>query len=129
MDYILEVENLTKEFPGVVALDRVKLQVKKGEVHAVVGENGAGKSTLMKILGGQYTSDNGRIFLKGEEIKIASIEASLKLGISVIYQEFNLVPELSVAEKAESGYQAGSAHERPLGFTAADGGGRKGDVV
>jgi ABC-type sugar transport system ATPase subunit len=98
MDYILEVQNLTKEFPGVVALDRVELKVKKGEVHAVVGENGAGKSTLMKILGGQYMPDNGRVLINGEEQKITSIDASLKLGISVIYQEFNLVPELSVAE-------------------------------
>jgi len=98
MEFIIEVKNISKEFPGVKALDCVNVNVKKGEIHAVVGENGAGKSTLMKIIGGQYTLDSGEIYLSGQQAKISSIQDSIVYGISVIYQEFNLVPELTVAE-------------------------------
>jgi ABC-type sugar transport system ATPase subunit len=98
MEYILEVKNLSKDFPGVKALNRVSFGVIKGEVHAVIGENGAGKSTLMKILGGQYLLDNGEIYLRGKPAKITGIQNSINQGISVIYQEFNLIPELTVAE-------------------------------
>ena len=98
MEYILEVKNLSKDFLGVKALDRVSFGVVEGKVHAVVGENGAGKSTLMKILGGQYLLDNGEIYLHGKPTKITGIQNSINQGISVIYQEFNLIPELSVAE-------------------------------
>lgn len=95
---LLEVRNITKRFPGVVALNNVSLKFYPGEVHAVVGENGAGKSTLMKIVAGAYTPDAGEIILQGEKVSFAHpIEAFAK-GISIIYQEFNLLPERSVAQ-------------------------------
>ncbi len=94
---LLEVRNITKKFPGVQALDDVSLQFYGGEVHAVVGENGAGKSTLMKILAGAYTPDSGDIVLDGHKVSYSHpIEAQRK-GISIIYQEFNLLPERTVA--------------------------------
>ena len=98
MDTILEVSGITKQFPGVKALDNVSFDVERGEVHAVVGENGAGKSTLMKILGGLYPADFGEITINGKKTAIRGVLDSLKSGISVIYQEFNLVPMLTVAE-------------------------------
>ncbi len=98
MDEILELENISKRFYGIRALDAVSMKVKRGTVHAVVGENGAGKSTLMKILGGLYKKDSGLIKIKGREIKINSVLDAERHGISVIYQEFNLVPYLTVAE-------------------------------
>lgn len=94
----VEVKNITKTFPGVLALDDVSLRIQKNEVHALVGENGAGKSTLMKILGGVYAADKGEIFINGEKTAIKGIDSSKKAGIAVIYQEFNLMPELTVAE-------------------------------
>lgn len=94
---LIEVQNITKKFPGVQALDDVSLQFFGGEVHAVVGENGAGKSTLMKILAGAYTPDSGSILLDGKKVTFSHpIEAQSK-GISIIYQEFNLLPERTVA--------------------------------
>lgn len=98
MDTILKISGITKQFPGVKALDDVSFDVIRGEVHAVVGENGAGKSTLMKILGGLYPADSGEIMLDGKKVAIRGVLDSLKNGISVIYQEFNLVPMLTVAE-------------------------------
>ncbi|MDR0380870.1 MAG: sugar ABC transporter ATP-binding protein [Oscillospiraceae bacterium] len=94
----IEARKICKIFPGVRALSDVTLSVEKGEVHAVVGENGAGKSTLMKILGGLYSMDSGRILIDGKECEIKSIADSLRHGISVIYQELNLMPALTVAE-------------------------------
>src|SRR5512142_3413749 len=94
---LLEVRHITKQFPGVLALDNVSLKFMPGEVHAVVGENGAGKSTLMKIMAGAYLPDSGDIWLEGEKVAFAHpIEAHEK-GISIIYQEFNLLPERTVA--------------------------------
>ena len=94
---LLEVRNITKRFPGVLALDDVSLPFMPGEVHAVVGENGAGKSTLMKIMSGAYIPDSGEIYLDGEKVSFAHpVEAQSK-GISIIYQEFNLLPERTVA--------------------------------
>lgn len=93
-----EAKDVNKSFPGVKALNDVSLTVNKGEVHAVVGENGAGKSTLMKILGGLYGMDSGQLFFNGEKVDIRSISDARKNGISVIYQELNLMPELTVAE-------------------------------
>lgn len=98
MDTILKISGITKQFPGVKALDNVSFDVERGEVHAVVGENGAGKSTLMKILGGLYSADFGEITINGKKTAIRGVLDSLKSGISVIYQEFNLVPMLTVAE-------------------------------
>jgi ribose transport system ATP-binding protein len=95
---LLELEGLTKRFPGVVALDGVDLSVAAGEIHALVGENGAGKSTLIKLLCGGYTPDGGEMRLSGAPYLPASPLAALKAGIRVVYQEFNLLPFLSVAE-------------------------------
>lgn len=97
-EYILEVNNVSKIFPGVKALDHVSLKIHKGELHAFVGENGAGKSTLMKILNGNYTKDGGSIIFDGQEADIKSPDDARNLGISIIFQELNLVPHLSVAE-------------------------------
>lgn len=97
-DVLLEMRDITKRFPGVLALDKVKLEVRYGEVHCLVGENGAGKSTLMKILAGAVPMDSGQIFLEGQPIQITSPYHAQQLGISMIYQEFNLIPYLSVAE-------------------------------
>jgi len=95
---ILRMEGITKSFPGVRALEDVGFEVLPGEVHALMGENGAGKSTLMKILAGAYAADSGRILVDGEPVHIDSPLKAYDLGINIIYQEFNLVPQLSVAE-------------------------------
>lgn len=97
-DYILQVRGLTKAFSGVKALDNVQLNVRKGEVHALMGENGAGKSTFMKILIGLLTPDSGQIIFDGAELKADSVSGVLKKGISMIHQEILVVPELSVAQ-------------------------------
>jgi inositol transport system ATP-binding protein len=97
-DYILELEDITKEFPGVKALDNIQLKVRKGTVHALMGENGAGKSTLMKIIFGIYTPDSGSIKFKGEEIKLSGSKDALRRGISMIHQELTPVPQMTVAE-------------------------------
>ncbi len=94
----VEVRGINKRFPGVIALSDVSIAVEKGEVHALVGENGAGKSTLMKILGGLYSADSGEILIDGHKTDIRSIADAQKTGISVIYQELNLMPALTVAE-------------------------------
>ena len=94
----LVVRDLTKSYPGVRALDAVDFDVRRGEVHALVGENGAGKSTLVKILAGAVLPDSGTIEIQGVPVHIASPRQSEALGISVIYQEFNLVPEMTVTE-------------------------------
>lgn len=98
VNYILEMKGIQKKFPGVFALDNVNFNLKKGEVHALVGENGAGKSTLIKILSGAHKKDKGKITLNKKRVDIKDPKHSQELGISVIYQEFNLVPYLSVAE-------------------------------
>ena len=95
---LLRTHQLTKTFPGVVAVDQVDFDVRAGEIHALVGENGAGKSTLIKVLGGVYQADGGRIVFDGREVSFASTHQSQESQISVIYQELNLVPDLSVAE-------------------------------
>lgn len=97
-EYVLQMQAVTKQFPGVLALDKVDFNLRPGEVHCLVGENGAGKSTLMKILAGAQPMDSGQILLSGESIEIASPHHAQQLGISMIYQEFNLSPYLSVAE-------------------------------
>ena len=94
----LRTVQLTKTFPGVVAVDQVDFDVRPGEIHALVGENGAGKSTLIKILGGVYLADGGQDRFAGREVSFASTHQSQESQISVIYQELNLVPDLSVAE-------------------------------
>ncbi len=95
---ILEVRGISKRFPGVVALDDVSLAFYPGEVHAIVGENGAGKSTLMKILAGAYSADRGEILFQGQSVSFGHPSEAQKAGISIIYQEFNLLPERTVAQ-------------------------------
>ncbi|ODT06574.1 MAG: D-xylose ABC transporter ATP-binding protein [Mesorhizobium sp. SCN 65-20] len=96
--YLLEVENVRKEFPGVLALDNVQLKLKRGSVHALMGENGAGKSTLMKIVAGIYTPDSGTFKLRGEDIKLRGPLDALEHGIAMIHQELNLMAPMTVAE-------------------------------
>ena len=95
---ILSIENVSKSFPGVKALDDVSLQVRRGIVHGIVGENGAGKSTLMKILSGVYKKDTGAISFDGETVEFDAPIESLRKGFSIIYQEFNLVNAMTVGE-------------------------------
>ena len=95
---VLEVTHITKQFPGVLALDDVSVAFYPGEVHAVVGENGAGKSTLMKVLAGAYKPDSGEIILDGRPVTFNHPSEAQRAGISIIYQEFNLLPERTVAE-------------------------------
>lgn len=95
---ILEVKNITKRFPGVLALDDVSVKFYPGEVHAVVGENGAGKSTLMKVMAGAYQQEQGQIFFASKQIEFGHPREAQNAGISIIYQEFNLLPERTVAE-------------------------------
>ncbi len=95
---LLQMKGIYKHYPGVVALADVNFELNKGEVHCLLGENGAGKSTLMKILSGAIKKDAGSILIEGKEIELHSPADAQKYGISMIYQEFKLVPELSVAE-------------------------------
>jgi ABC-type sugar transport system ATPase subunit len=94
-EYILEMNNITKLYPGVVALDDVSLKVKKGSVHAIVGENGAGKSTLIKVLAGAVKPDGGNIMLEGETYNSFHPQQAIEKGIGVVYQEISLIPHLT----------------------------------
>jgi ribose transport system ATP-binding protein len=95
---LLEMEHIRKEFPGVVALKDVSLELRAGEVHALLGENGAGKSTLIKVLAGIYAAESGSIRINGNPVTIASVQDAQKNGIAVIHQELVLVPHMTVAE-------------------------------
>ncbi len=97
MEYLLQMNHIYKEFPGVKALDDVNINIRPGEVHALVGENGAGKSTLMKILNGIYQPDGGEIFIKGKQEKIHNTRRAQELGIAIVFQEFNLCNDVSIA--------------------------------
>lgn len=105
-NFALEMKGITKEFPGVKALDKVTFAVKKGEIHALCGENGAGKSTLMKVLSGVYPTGSyeGDILIDGRKIDFKNIKESQDAGISIIYQELALVEELSIAENLFLGH-------------------------
>lgn len=98
IEYVLQMNNITKIFPGNKVLDNVTLKVKKGSVHTLMGENGAGKSTLMKILNGMYYPDDGEIILNGNKVVINNTKEALKNGISMIHQELNFIPEMTIAE-------------------------------
>ncbi len=102
---LLRVEGLGKRFPGVVALDGISFDLHAGEVHVLLGENGAGKSTLIKCLAGVYQPDAGEIYVDGARVHLPTTAAAEALGIATIYQEFNLVPQLSVAENVLLGRQ------------------------
>jgi simple sugar transport system ATP-binding protein len=120
---ILEMRDITKRFPGVLANDRVSFDLRKGEVHALLGENGAGKSTLMSVLYGLYHPDEGQILLNGTEVSIDSPRAAIDLGIGMVHQHFMLIPVMTVAENIVLGVEPrhrglfldeGSAEERVL---------------
>ena len=96
--FLLQMRGIDKSFPGVHALQNVSLALQRGEVLALVGENGAGKSTLIKVLGGAHLPDDGEILLDGQRVQVATPTAARRVGVSVIYQEFNLVPDLTVRE-------------------------------
>ncbi len=95
---VLHMKQITKRFPGVLALDNVDFEVKEGEIHALIGENGAGKSTLIKTLGGVHPPDSGTIEISGQPVQIMHPQDAFEHGIGIIYQEFNLVQTLNVAE-------------------------------
>ena len=99
-DNILEMRDITKEFPGVKALANVDLRVRRGEIHSICGENGAGKSTLMKVLSGVYPhgSYDGQIVVDGQEVTFRNVRDSEHAGIVIIHQELALVPELTIVE-------------------------------
>jgi ribose transport system ATP-binding protein len=103
-DSLISMTGIVKQFPGVLALDNVDFDLRAGEVHALVGANGAGKSTLIKILAGVYHKDSGEVLLRGEPVEIRDPGHSQQLGIATIYQEYNLVPDLSVAENILLGH-------------------------
>ena len=95
--FVVEMKDIVKRFPGVVALDHVNFQLKPGEVHILLGENGAGKSTLIKVLSGAYSEDEGEIFIGGKKVQIDFPQDALDLGLRFIYQEINLVQEIDIA--------------------------------
>src|SRR6059058_5479782 len=95
---LLELRGITKRFPGVLANDDVNLDLRKGEVHALLGENGAGKSTLMNILYGLYTPDEGEVLLNGKPMDLGSTRAAIEQGIGMVHQHFMLIPVMTVAE-------------------------------
>lgn len=97
-EYLLELEDISKSFPGVRALEKVSMRIERGEVHALVGENGAGKSTLLNILCGVHHADSGSIKIDGHSVHIPNPQAAQRAGISMIHQELQQVPELTVAQ-------------------------------
>ena len=104
-EYALEMKHIKKSFPGVVAVNDVSLSVKKGEVHALLGENGAGKSTLMKILSGTYMADEGEIYIDGERVVFSHPLDAIRHGVGVIYQELNLVPTMNAVDNVLLGHE------------------------
>jgi ABC-type uncharacterized transport system ATPase subunit len=105
MEYVIELRNITKVFPGIIANDDITLKVKKGEIHALLGENGAGKSTLMSVLFGLYKPEKGSIFIKGEEAHIANPNDANRYGIGMVHQHFKLVHNFTVLENVILGVE------------------------
>src|SRR6266852_3762451 len=106
--FAVEMRNITKTWPGVVANDHINLTVRKGEIHALVGENGAGKSTLMNILYGLIHPDSGEIFINGQTVHITGPRDAIRMGIGMVHQHFMLIPPLTVAENIVLGHEPGS---------------------
>jgi ribose transport system ATP-binding protein len=123
-DMLLQVQEVSKGFPGVQALDKVSFELKRGEVHALVGENGAGKSTLMKILSGVHRPDAGVVIYKGREVHFQNARDASAAGIGIIYQELNLVPHLTVAQNIYIGREPrtllGYIDDRKMNVDAAE---------
>ena len=111
MDYVIEMLGIRKEFPGIIANDDITLQVREGEIHAILGENGAGKSTLMSILFGLYHADRGVIRIRGKEVSIKSPNDAFSLGIGMVHQHFQLVHNFSVAENIILGKEGGFVYD------------------
>ena len=105
---VVVLEHISKRFPGVLANDEVDLELRAGEVHALIGENGAGKSTLMRVLYGMYPADGGRIVVRGDEVKVASPRDAIALGIGMVHQHFVLVDPFTVTENIILGEEGGS---------------------
>ena len=105
-ELLLEMWKITKDFPGVRALEDVDFDLRSGEIHALLGENGAGKSTLMRILFGVYPRDSGQIFVRGQEVSIRDPHHALELGISMVHQELNLVPYMNAAQNISLGRES-----------------------
>jgi simple sugar transport system ATP-binding protein len=101
----LDMEHITKRFPGVLACDDISIHVGEGEVLALVGENGAGKTTLMNILMGLYQQDEGRILINGEEVRFRGPEDAFAAGLGMVHQQYMLVPNMTVTENVALGYQ------------------------
>src|ERR687897_1467811 len=97
-DLLVEMHGIRKAFPGVVALEDARFDLRPHEVHALVGENGAGKSTLMKLLAGIYRPDGGTIRIKGTDVDVPNPRTAQQLGVSIIHQELNLMPHLTIAQ-------------------------------
>ena len=112
-EYIIEMRHITKRFPGIVANDDVSIQIKKGEIYALLGENGAGKSTLMSMLFGMYEPDEGEIYIRGEKVRIASPSQATKLNIGMVHQHFKLVQDYTIAENIILGQEP---MKRVMGF-------------
>lgn len=108
-DVVLEVQEIKKEFPGVIALNKVNFKLKRGTVHALLGENGAGKSTLVKIISGVYNQTSGQIFVNGNKIDKMTPQLAMKLKIAVVHQELNLIPEMTVSENVFIGREITSS--------------------
>lgn len=120
---LFRMENISKSFPGVKALDDVSFSVNVGEVHGLVGENGAGKSTLMKVMSGVYRADEGKIFIEDEEVNIDSVKKAQELGVSIIFQELMLCPHLTVADNIFIGrppVKGGLIQDRSMNKEAQD---------
>src|SRR2546428_4338267 len=105
--FAVEMRNICKAWPGVIANDHVNLTVSKGEIHALVGENGAGKSTLMNILYGLVHPDSGEIYINGQLVHIHGPRDAIRLGIGMVHQHFMLIPPLTVAENIVLGHEPG----------------------
>ena len=108
-EYVIEMLNITKEFPGIIANDNITLRLKKGEIHALLGENGAGKSTLMSVLFGLYQPEKGEIRKNGEVVKINNPNDANALGIGMVHQHFKLVEIFTVLENIILGVEPNTA--------------------
>lgn len=111
MEYVIEMIGIRKEFPGIVANDDITLQVREGEIHAILGENGAGKSTLMSILFGLYHADRGTIRIRGREVSIKNPNDAFTLGIGMVHQHFQLVHNFTVSENIILGKEGGFVYD------------------
>ena len=107
---VLKVENLTKRYPGVIALDNVTFEIEAGEVRGLIGENGAGKSTIIKSIAGAIAFEEGKLIINGKEYTSITPTEAIENGISVIYQEFNLVSSMTVAENIFLGEKIGGKY-------------------